>query len=371
MSPARRAEVLWLAKGLGPGGMERLLVNHARFGDHDRFRYIAAYLVERPGSVVPELEGHRVECIRLGDGRSADPRWLWALRRLVRERRIDIVHAHSPLPAAMARPALRAIRHRPRLVYTEHNTWDCYGTATRIANLVTYPLDDAQLAVSRDAAASPPTCLAQRLEVLTHGIDLEQVRAASQHRDAIRSELGIDAATTVVTTVANLRVEKAYDVLLDAARAVADRRSDVVFLSVGHGSLEDELRRRAATLDLGDRFRFLGFRSDALRVLGGSDVFVLASRQEGLPVSYMEATAIGLPVVVTSVGGLPDFVEDGSNGLVVPPERPDLLADAIERVVSDPALRERLSTASLATSDRFDARTAVRRQEELYVGLIR
>ena len=171
-----RTRVLWLVKGLGPGGMERLLVNHARFGDRDRFAYQAAYLVDRPNSVVGELEDLGVPCTRLGGGRDIDPRWLSRLRALVVAEAIDVVHVHSPMPAAMARPVLRALRRRPSIVYTEHNTWDCYGRTTRVANLLTYALDDAQFAVSTTAAASPPSHLAARVEVLTHGIDLDAVR---------------------------------------------------------------------------------------------------------------------------------------------------------------------------------------------------
>lgn len=367
---ARPTTVLWLAKGLGPGGMERLLVHHARAGDRERFRYLAAYLVDRPNSVVPELEELGVPCHRLGAHRRADdPRWLGELHALVRDEGVKVVHGHSPLPTALARPMLRGGRRRPAIVYTEHNTWDCYGRATRWANLVTYPLDDAQFAVSREAAASPPARLAARVEVLTHGIDLDAVAAHRASRDRLRAELGLAPDTVVVTTVANLRREKAYDVLLDAAATVLADHDDVVFLSVGHGQLTDEMHRRAAEMGLGDRFRFLGFRADALDLLAASDVFTLASRQEGLPVAYMEATALGLPAVVTAVGGLPDHVDDGVSGALVSPESPEALASALGRVVGDPGLRARWGAAALEHAAAFDAAVAVRRQEQVYAEL--
>lgn len=370
VAPRRPIRVLWLVKGLGPGGMERLLVNHARVGDRERFDYTAAYLVERPGSVVPELEAAGVSCVRLGSGRSADLRWLRELRRLVRSRQIDVVHAHSPLPAAMSRPLLRSMRHRPRLVYTEHNTWDCYGYSTRVANLATYLLDDSQLAVSADAAASPPSPLARRVEVLTHGIDLAAVGDPGAHREEVRRELEIPEHAVLVLTVANLRTEKAYDVLLRAAARVLEEHPTARFLAVGHGPLRDELDELHRRLGLGDRFRFLGFRPDAVRLMAAADVFALSSRQEGLPVAYMEASAIGLPAVVTSVGGLPDFVSDGRNGLVVPPERPRELAAAIGRLVADAALRAQLAQGSRAGATAFDVRSAVHRQEALYEELV-
>jgi len=362
--------VLWLAKGLGPGGMERLLVNHARFGDHDRFRYLAAHLVERPHSLVGELEAAGVECRRLGSGSGRDVSWLAELRRWVATAGVRVVHGHSPLPMAMARPVLRTMRPRPALVYTEHNSWDCYGTATRTLNLLTYPLDDCQLAVSAAAAASPPARLARRVEVLVHGIDLEAVRAHAASRSRARAELGLGAEDLAVVAVANLRVEKAYDVMLDAAARVVARSPRVRFLSVGQGPLQDELTARHRELGLGDRFRFLGFRDDVADVLAAADVFLLSSRQEGLPLSYMESAALGVPAVVTAVGGLPDVV-GADCGIVVPPEDPAALADAVLRLADDPTLLAELAAGAAAGADRFDARRAVAHQEACYLGAVR
>lgn len=366
-----RIRVLWLAKGLGPGGMERLLVNHARVGDRDRFEYHAAYLVPRPGSVVDELEQLGVPVVRLTDGSAVDPRWVASLRNEVRARGIDVVHAHSPMPAAMARPALRAMPERPRLVYTEHNTWDCYGRATWLANVATYPLDDAQLSVSIDARDSMPARLGRRVEPLTHGIDLQAVAAHATERDQARAELGAADDDVVVMTVAHLRTEKAYDVLLRAARIVVDEHPRARFVSIGHGPLEQQMHALRDELGLGERFRFLGFRSDAVHLMAGADVLALSSHQEGLPLTYMESTALGVPIVSTAVGGLVDHVEPEVSGLLVPPGDPVALAAALGRVVGDDELRARLAAGAAAHAPTFDAARAVRRQEALYEQLVR
>ncbi len=363
--------MLWLAKGLGPGGMERLLVHHARFGDRERFHYEAGYLVERPNSVIPELESLGVPCHKLGDGRGLDPRWLAKLRRLVRAENIDVVHIHSPLPAALGRPLLRSMRHRPAIVYTEHNSWDCYGVATRLANAGTYLMDDLHVAVSSEAVGSVPALLGGGLAPMVHGIDLEAVREHRPKRDATRAELGLSSDDVAFITVANLRREKAYDVLLQAARTVVDANPRAVFLSVGQGPLADEMAELARTLNLGDRFRFLGFRSDVPNLLAAADVFTLASRHEGLPVSLMEAAALGLPTVATNVGGLGDVLTDNVDALVVPPESPDLLAGAYLKVMEDPALGVRLSEGIGLLAQRFDARVVTARWESLYAGLAR
>lgn len=360
--------VLWVAKGLGPGGMEQLLLSHARVGDRQRLEYAAAYVVERPNSVVPQLRELGVACDRLGRG-PADLRWPLRLASLVRDRRIDVVHVHSPLVAAQARPVLRALPHRPAIVYTEHNSADRYKVGTRWANLATYPLDDARIAVSAAARDSVPRWLRRRTEVLVHGIDVATVAAHRAGRTRARADLGAGDEDLVVGVVANLRAAKAYPVMLEAAREVLVGRGHVRFVSLGQGPLHDELVAQRDRMGLGDRFRFNGFTPDATSVMAGFDVLALSSDVEGLPVSLMEAKALGLPVVATEVGGVPEMVTDGGDGLLVPPRRPDLLAAALGRVLDDADLRARLAASSADGAARFDAAVAVHRLDALYLGL--
>ena len=362
-----RLKVLWVAKGLGPGGMERLLVHHARNGNHDRIEYHAAYLVDRPNSVVPELEALGVRCTPLEPTGGADPRWIRDLIRVVRDHRIDVVHHHSPQPAAMSRLALRAMRNGPRLVYSEHNTWDCYDAATRAANAVTFLLDQAQFAVSESVRASVPRVLRHRLEPLTHGIDLAELRRAGSHRESMRADLGVLPDQVVVVNIAHLRSEKAQHVLLAAAAKLAGDFDNLVFLSVGHGPLEEELRSLHRELDLGNRFRFLGFREDAVSILAAPDVYCLSSQQEGLPVAFMEAAALG---VVTRVGGLPEQIQHERSGLLVSPDDSLALAEALRRLIADRDLRRSLGDEAAANSAVFDARIAVRRQEAVYEQIV-
>lgn len=359
--------VLWLAKGLGQGGMERLLVNHARVGDRDRFDYHAAYLVDRPHSVIAELEALAVPVHRLGHGSGNDPRWVLDLVRLVRRERIDIVHAHSPMPAALARLALRLTSRRTRIVYTEHNRWDRFGTATRWANRLTFGLNDHVFAVSDDCRDTVDDRHRSAVESLVHGIDVDDVAAHSADRDDARDELGVAPESVVVGIVANFRKQKNYPLLLDVAARIGSAAGDVRFVSVGQGPLEAELVARRDELGLGDRFRFLGFRPDVHRVMSAFDVFCLSSDHEGLPVAVMEAKALGLPIVATSVGGIPQAVVDGRDGLIVPPRDPDAFLAAIERLAADPALRAELAAGSRESAGAYESHVAVARQEEVYL----
>lgn len=361
-----RTRVLWLAKGLGQGGMERLLVNHARFGDRERFDYSAAFLVERPYDVISDFATLGVPVHNLRGSRFWSPGWAVRLVELIRSEHIDVVHVHSPLVAAAVRPLLRTMPHRPRILYTEHNSWENYRPGTRLLHGLTFRLDDAHVAVSEPASSSPPRWIGPRAEVLVHGIDVEHVAAQRAGRAEVRAELGIADSTTVIGVVANFRPSKAYPVMLEAAALVLAERDDVAFVVVGQGPLQSDIEALADRLGLGERFRILGFRDDATRVMASFDVFALSSDDEGLPVAVMEAKALSLPIVATTVGGLPDAISDGTDGLLVPPRRPDLLAHALTRLIDSPILVRDLGVASGGSAHDYDARNAVSRLEELY-----
>ena len=359
----RPTRVLWLVKGLGPGGMERLLLHHAQ-ASRGGVDYFVGYVVDRPNSLEPELVAAGVQCCRLGTGSVARPEWIRDLRRLVRRSRIDVVHVHSPLVAAAARIALRSMPGGPAVVYTEHNSWVSHGRTTRLLNRLTYPLDHERFAVSSEARASSGRW-GRRSEVLLHGIDVAGVRSAAARRE-VRDEMGLDDSAYVVGIAANLRATKAYPVLLDAVAQLRDAGVDMTVLCMGQGPLESELRGLAGDLALGDSFRFLGHRGDVARVLSACDVFTLSSDDEGLPLSVMEAKALGLPVVATDVGGLAQIVDHGRDGLLVPRRRPDELAGALASLAASTELRGRLAEASWASAERFDRQGYVDRLDEAY-----
>ena len=376
-----RTRVLWLAKGLGRGGAEQLLVNCARRLDRDRYQVEVAYVLPWKDALAPALEeaGVRVHCLGglPGTPGRPDPRWPLRLRRLVLERGYRLVHTHMPVPAVAARLLLRGpgLRH-VRLVHTEHNMWDRYRVATRWANAATYRRNDAVIAVSRAVAdtvarRAPGTAgrlpAADWLTVVHHGPDLCGAPSGPRARAEARARLGVPADAVLIGSVGNLTAKKDQRTLLGAYARLRRTEPDTVLVLIGSGPLEGELRGRAGELGLSPgAVVFAGSRPDVPELLPGLDIFALSSRQEGLPVALMEAMASGLPAVVTRVGGMPEMLDDGEQGLLVPTGDPEALARALARLAADRGLRGRMGAAARERSRAFDIAGAQRAIEAVY-----
>jgi glycosyltransferase involved in cell wall biosynthesis len=166
--------------------------------------------------------------------------------------------------------------------------------------------------------------------------------------------------------VANYHPKKDWPNVLRAARLVADRDPSIRFCLVGQGPLESEVEALHRELDLDGVVTLTGYRPDAVRLMAGCDVFVLGSKWEGLPVALMEASALGLPIVATRVGGIPDSFHDGVDAVLIEPGSPGALAEAIERLAHDEPLRRRIGEAAQARAGDFDVKRAVARIEAIY-----
>jgi glycosyltransferase involved in cell wall biosynthesis len=361
--------VLLVIKGLGRGGAEQLLASAAPYLNRSDFHYEVAYLLPHKNALVYDLESNGVRTHCLDGARGVS--WLKRLRSLVRRGKFDIVHNHSPVPAIGTRLLFGGTTRKPALVYTEHNLWARYHPVTYWANLFTINRADHVFAVSehvRTSVAPPRGLRFMRLpdvETLYHGIDPSAV-SSWQRTNGLRTEFAIENDAPVVGTVANLKPHKGLQYLLEAAREVRVEFPTVRFLIVGTGPLEGELRNRAAKMGLDETVRFTGFRDDAPRVASMFDVFALSSLHEGLSIALIEAMALGKASIVTKVGGMPEVIRDGVNGLVIPPRDPKALAQTISALLRDESLRRKLGDAARIRAQDFDIRTAVNRMEKVY-----
>jgi glycosyltransferase involved in cell wall biosynthesis len=356
-----------LLKGLGPGGAERLVVAQATAPgsiEHD-----VVYLVPEKHHLVSILDAAGVSSRCLDAPSAARLGWIRRLRRMLQSEPVDVLHVHSPALAAVTRILVRTLPRgeRPVVISTEHNRWPRHHRVTRLANRLTIRLQAATIAVSADVRSTVRGVAPDRVTVVVHGIDIAAVRATAD-RAGIREELGIDDADIVIVCVANLRREKALDVLIAAAARALDEEPDLRYLLVGQGPLADDVDRWIADAGIGDRFTALGYRADATRVISAGDALTLSSAHEGLPVAVMEALALGLPIVATAAGGVPDAA--GTAGLISAVGDAEALAAHHLELARGEQLRRDLALAAMLEAQRFELSRAISEIEEIYAAAI-
>lgn len=369
-----RPRILVLTKTTALGGAERLLMNALPHLDRDRFDYrLAAFDDSGPLARAWREEGLPVERMPAGPRAQPGLRTLFALRRTLLRERIDLVHAHLPLPGALARVATRGLA--TRLVYTEHNTLEMYRPATRWLNSATYGWQNAVVAVSEQVRESAVRHAGDRAharsQVIANGIDPDALdRAARQAPDPAPPALWDHAFRVLVP--ATLESRKGQDVLIEAVASLGARGSPShlppthVWLA-GEGVGRDALKAQARRLGVAGRIHFLGPRGDVFALMRCADLVALPSRFEGHPLALLEAMALGKAVVASAVGGVPETLRDQETGLLVPRGDVGALASALERLRADRSLRTRLgSAAARETRARYHVRSTVAGLEELY-----
>ncbi len=333
-----------------PGGGERLAVENAiRLdpGSYERTlcitRWEDSLEVEGvPAAILARLRASGVRVLKLRR-RSRLALWAWwPLLRALRRQRVDIVHGHlfgSNVWAAI----LGRLARVPAVVAHEH-MW-AYGGENRLRPVLDRELiarfADAFVAVSEEG---------RRRMVEVERIDPAEIVlirngiAGFEPGDGsrVRAELGISAAAPVIGSVGHLRPEKAFEILVEAAAVLRQDHPELALLIAGEGPERLAIETAAAGLGLDNCVHLLGARDDIPDILAALDVAVCCSDFEGGPLSVMEYMEAGLPVVATRVGGLPELVEEGESGLIVPPRDPAALASAVGRLLEDPDLGERL-----------------------------
>jgi glycosyltransferase involved in cell wall biosynthesis len=286
---------------------------------------------------------------------------LLELLALLRREHPHIVHVNSAKAGALGRLAAWLLRV-PIRIYTVHGwAFSAHGGAASVlyrwAERLLRPVTTVTICVAdseRRAGLAARTCDERTTVVIRNGIDPADFQAGGDHSGRRR-----------LVTVGRLQAPKDAVTLVRALAALRGPPFEAVFVGDGPDRLavEEEVRR----LGLESAVEFLGERDDVPELLGKADVFVLSSHSEGLPISILEAMAAGLPVVASNVGGVPEVVVDGHTGLLVPPGDPQSLAEAIERLLEDPALSRRLGEAGqLRVAEHFSLAAVQQAHLELY-----
>jgi len=207
--------------------------------------------------------------------------------------------------------------------------------------------------------------------VIPLGLDLDPLLICENLRGQLRAEIGVPAEVPLVGIIARLVPIKRHEWFLEAAARVVQEFPTCQFLLVGDGERRQELQALVDQLRLDGQVHFLGWRYDLARIYADLDLAALTSANEGLPVSLIEAMAAGRPVVSTRVGGVADLVEDGIAGLLVPPDEPTALAEAICTLLSDPQRRQIMGQAGRArVYPAFSATRLLDDMDQLYTELV-
>jgi glycosyltransferase involved in cell wall biosynthesis len=288
-----------------------------------------------------------------------------ALRALLREGRFDIIHMHGSQDSWTMIFTLAGYRPRPVVLRTKHNM---FPIRDHFLNRRLYGRwTDGIVCLSGaivDYCETKPYLRPENIALIHSAVDPDRF---SLERDrSLLEEFGIrDRFVAGVT--GRLREEKGHRHLIAAMPAIVKAIPEFTLLVVGSGSLEHELRQQAAALGMREHVVFTGFRKDIARILAAIDVFVMPSLSEGLGTAILEAGAAGLPIVATRVGGIPDIVEDGETGLLVPAGEPGALAEAVIRMARDPDLAARCGAAAAEhVRAKFSEERLVERTEALY-----
>jgi glycosyltransferase involved in cell wall biosynthesis len=215
--------------------------------------------------------------------------------------------------------------------------------------------------------------IAKRCSVIHNGIDLfpYDAPADEQARAALRRELQLPAGVSAIGCVGLLWDAKGQEHLIRALAQIRRSGSPAVVVLVGSGTDETMLRELTDELGVREAVRFAGWREDVPRVLRALDIYVQPSLTEGLPLAVVEAAAAELPIVASDVGGIPEIIEHGRNGLLVPPGDPQALAVAIQELIDDPERARVLAVNARQTAfERFSAEAMASAYMALYERLL-
>ena len=335
------------------------------------------FCLDQVGVLGERLQSDGVPVLSLGRREGLDLRVSRRMAREIKQRRLQVIHGHQYTPFFYGAIAARLSGVRPRVIFTEHGRHypDVVSTGRRLANRVLFDRlahhVNAVCHFSARALSEIDGFAAGRIQVIENGVDLPRY-APDTDVTTLRKKLGLDPERRYITTVARFHPVKDHRTLLQAFAKIAPLRPEVDLLLVGDGALRQELQQLAVELGIDARVRFLGVRDDVADLLHASDVFALTSVSEAASITLLEAMACSLPVVVTAVGGNPEIVRDGVDGLLAPRRDVQAIANALLRLLRDDALALEMGRSGAErVRQTFQLDRTIERYYSLYSGASR
>lgn len=331
-----RIRIAHVVGSLTYGGAENQVVRIVSGLDSTRFsKYLVTFVHKTEGQ--DHLVASEVNRYIVG---KRGIKKLFHLARFLRNERIQIVQTHMYAPNLIGSLAAR-LAGVPVIITTEHgkNTWKRMRHHM-VERFIINPIVSMRVAVSKDILRlrkDKDHVPGRKIIFIGNCVDIPDER----HFRAEKEQ-------TIIGTVGRLVPAKDYRTLLIAAKDVIAKRPDVKFIFVGDGEEREMLEKTAASLNIASHIEFLGWQSDVGHYLDQMDLFVLSSITEGIPVALLEAMVKGIPIVATNVGGIPEVIQDGLNGLLVQAGHPENLAHAILNMLEHEDIKARLGRAARA-----------------------
>ena len=250
------------------------------------------------------------------------------LKKLIKKEKFDIVHCHTPMGSVVARLAAKEARKNgTRVIYTAHG-YHFYKGAPFINWLLYYPVEkwlakytDTQITITQEDYDLAKRKFKIKDLHLVHGVGLDEekfnILISNEEKENLKQELKIDDKSVVCTYVAELNKNKNQQLLIKAIKRLKDDNNNVTLLLVGKGKYEQKLLKLIKKLNLEENVKLLGYRSDIVKILSITDIYLASSLREGLPVNVMEAMYMGLPIIAVDNRGHRELVQHNENGFIV------------------------------------------------------
>jgi glycosyltransferase involved in cell wall biosynthesis len=266
----------------------------------------------------------------------------WDLVKLFRQEKPIVVHLNSSKIGALGAVAAR-IAGVPKIIFTAHG-WAFNETQRSVLARIFYAISHwlAVLLAHKTIAVSGKTksdvswmpFISNKIQVIHNGIEGFKLKAKKEARLFLAQE---DVKKIIILSLSELHPNKGLDIALHAITKLPDKLvGKIIYCIAGSGDEGENLQQLANKLNISSRVRFLGFIPNAREFLAGTDIFLLPSRNENLPVAILEAGLAGLPIIATSVGGIPEIIDDMQNGILVHPRNPREIAEAIAYLLDNP-----------------------------------
>ncbi len=363
--------VTLLTKKLAPPDYESILLCGTIGETEGDMTYYAAQNDVEP-RIMPEL-GREISPVR-------DLLTIWKLYRIIREIKPDIVHTHTAKAGFVGRLAAK-LAGVPVIVHTFHGhvfrgyfnetTTRLFILLERIAARVSDTVITLTEGLRRELADEFKITRRSRITVLPLGFDLEPFTKLPRKSGTFREKYGIPADAPLIGLIGRLVPVKNHALFLSAAAKLHERLPGARFVLVGDGELRAEIEARIDALGLRDCVTITGWIEDTAPVYAALDALAISSVNEGTPVTVIEALAAGVPVVSTAVGGVPDLLDQGQLGMLVPSGDGDALADAMFTLITAPPGAEQITQTQALMLDRYGIDRLVRDLDGVYRGLLR